>query len=114
MGPSDERLPQANEVLHPIVWSASTTRETCIFHQYSTNLRPEDDACPAVERVPPSDAKDHPPMRCNGDGGRRASSNRMNVIIHVEEQDRSTVCSASIESMRSIVRPTTCFSRAEE
>jgi hypothetical protein len=65
----------------------------------------------AVEHVPPPDAKDHPPERCDAQSGRRLSSNGMNVIFQVEEQDRSTLCFASIDSMKRVARPVTCFFR---
>jgi hypothetical protein len=68
----------------------------------------------AVEHVPPPDAKDHPPGRCDAQGGGRASSNRMNAIFHVEEQDRSILCSASIDSMKRVPRPVTCFFRRKK
>ena len=65
----------------------------------------------AVEHVPPPDAKDHPPGRCDAQGGSHSSSNGMNVIFHVEEHDRSILCSASIDSMKRVSRPVTCFFR---
>jgi hypothetical protein len=65
----------------------------------------------AVEHVPLSDAKDHPPGRCHAQDGRRSSSNRRSIIFHLEEHDRSTVCSASVDSMKRVSRPATCFFR---
>ena len=120
--PRTKTVAPSYEEGHPLAWSASLTRKTCVMHLRATRLRREIVARPrgrtkALSRTPrithPGDA-----LRSARDARlpprRTSSCARTYVIARAEGRDPSTLCRAPIPSRKRVFGRAPCFLPTEE